>query len=55
MALHRGFRPVLRQSLKESSDILFSLSYKEHVELVQALDRRSRRPLVQNLLAQKPA
>ncbi|XTI90045.1 hypothetical protein V2W45_1521956 [Cenococcum geophilum] len=33
MALHRGFRPALRQSLEESSDTLFSLSYSEYVKL----------------------
>jgi hypothetical protein len=55
MALYRGLRPALRQSLKESSDTLFSLSYKEYVKLVQGLDRRSRRPPIQNPPAQKPA
>jgi Retrotransposon gag protein len=54
MALHRGLRPALRQSLEESSDSLFSLSYSGYVELVQRLDRRSRRPPVQKP-DQKPA
>ncbi|KAF2195909.1 hypothetical protein K469DRAFT_545043, partial [Zopfia rhizophila CBS 207.26] len=48
--LHRGLRPALRQSLEESSDSLFSLSYNDYIELVQRLDRRSRRPQP----AQKP-
>ncbi|KAF2176659.1 hypothetical protein K469DRAFT_722174, partial [Zopfia rhizophila CBS 207.26] len=37
-------------SLEESSDSLFSLLYNDYIELVQRLDRRSRRPQ----LAQKP-
>lgn len=43
-ALHRGLRPSLRQSIEESTDSLFELSYAEYVELVQSIDRRSRRP-----------
>jgi len=54
MALHRGFRPALRQSLKESSDTLFSLSYSKYIKLVQRLNRHSRR-LIQNPPVQKPA
>ena len=54
MALHRGFRPALRQSLKELSDTLFSLLYSEYIKLVQRLNRHSRR-LIQNPLVQKPA
>jgi len=49
MALHRGFRPALRQSLKELSDTLFSLLYSEYIKLVQRLNRHSRR-LIQNPL-----
>jgi hypothetical protein len=49
--LHHGLRPTLRQFLEESSDSLFSQSYDHYVELVQSLDRRSRRPQP----VQKPA
>ncbi|KAF2189222.1 hypothetical protein K469DRAFT_701847 [Zopfia rhizophila CBS 207.26] len=31
--LHRGLRPALYQSLEESSDSLFSLSYNDYIEL----------------------
>jgi hypothetical protein len=51
--LHRGLRPALRQSLEESSDSLFSIPYHDYVELVQSLDRRSRRP--QSVQQPKPA
>jgi hypothetical protein len=40
--LHRGLRSSLRQSLEESNDSLFSLSYDNYIELVQLRDRRSR-------------
>ena len=56
IVLHRGFRPALRQSLKESSDTLFSLLYSKYVKLVQRLNRHSHRliqnPPVQNLPVQ---
>ena len=55
IALYYSFRPTLRQSLKELSNTLFSLLYKEYVKLVQGLNRRFCRLLVQNLLLQKPA
>jgi hypothetical protein len=43
--LHRGLRPALRQSLDESHDSLFSLSYDAYIEFLQSKGRRSRRPL----------
>jgi hypothetical protein len=42
-SLHRGLRPTLRQPLEESNDSLFSQSYNDYVELLQGLDRRTRR------------
>jgi hypothetical protein len=42
-SLHRGLRLTLRQPLEESNDSLFSLSYNDYVELLQGLDRRTRR------------
>lgn len=41
--LHRGLRSILRQTLEESNDSLFILSYDEYIELVQSVDRRTRR------------
>jgi hypothetical protein len=43
-SLHRGLRPTLRQPLEESNDSLFSQSYNDYIELLQGLDRRTRRP-----------
>jgi hypothetical protein len=40
--LHRGLRPALRQSLDESHDSLFSLSYDAYIEFLQSKGRRSR-------------
>lgn len=40
--LHRGLRPILRQTLENSSDALFSFSYDEYIELLQRADRRTR-------------
>ncbi|KAF1946954.1 hypothetical protein EJ02DRAFT_335039, partial [Clathrospora elynae] len=40
---HYGLCPALRQSLEESSDSLFNIPYDKYVELVQSLDRCSRR------------
>lgn len=42
-SLHRGLRPALRQPLEESNDSLFSQPYNDYVELLQGLDRRTRR------------
>ncbi|KAF2182966.1 hypothetical protein K469DRAFT_584960, partial [Zopfia rhizophila CBS 207.26] len=42
--LHRGLRPALRQSLKKSSDSLFSLLCNDYIELVQRLNRCSHCP-----------
>ena len=42
-SLHRGLRLTLRQPLEESNDSLFSQSYNDYVELLQGLDRRTRR------------
>jgi hypothetical protein len=36
--LHRGLRPSLYQTLEDTNDSLFSLSYDEYVELVQLID-----------------
>lgn len=46
--LHRGLRSSLRQSLEESNDSLFSLSYDAYIELIQSFDRRARRPQAQS-------
>ncbi|RJE18475.1 hypothetical protein PHISCL_09188 [Aspergillus sclerotialis] len=40
--LHRGLKSTLRQTLENSSDSLFSLSYDEYIELLQRTDRRTR-------------
>ncbi|KAF2179064.1 hypothetical protein K469DRAFT_717572, partial [Zopfia rhizophila CBS 207.26] len=45
-----NLREQQEASLEESSDSLFSLLYNDYIELVQRLDRRSRRPQP----AQKP-
>ena len=42
-SLHRGLRTSLRQTLEESEDSLFSLSYDSYVEQVQRLEHRTRR------------
>jgi hypothetical protein len=51
-SLHRGLRPALRQPLEESNDSLFSQPYNDYVELLQGLDRRTRR---QPVSARQPA
>ena len=55
IALYRSFRPALRQSLKELSDTLFSLSYSKYIKLVQRLNYYSRCLPIQNPLVQKLA
>jgi hypothetical protein len=42
--LHRGLRSTLRQTLEETNDSLFNLTYDQYIELVQRIDRRVRRP-----------
>lgn len=54
VTLHRGLRPTLRQTLEESNDSLFSLPYDDYIDLIQRVDRRTRRPQPAQTPTQKP-
>lgn len=52
--LHRGLKPILRQTLENSNDSLFSLTYDEYVGEIQSADRRTR-PSQRSALKPVPA
>jgi hypothetical protein len=53
--LHRGLRPSLHQTLEDTNDSLFSLSYDEYVELIQLINRRTHHAQPVKNPATKPA